>query len=511
MASQNQHLENVERHARNGNSNNPQLSNTQDSANENETGDREGTMNTYTFSANASLRLRESFGMFGSTDPALQLPSGMSSSSTSLRVPTAANRHDPLPPPPPPRSSHRGSPNAPLLPPHLGSSISGGGGPAAMDGDADGQVGPYDVLCGRHKHAFRNVGNRRFRVTVSMNLSRYTAAPTKGDKSKVILSVIEMIRAVGGRFLKWSSKRRMWVELDEKQTREKVGHALRDMAVTRSQSGKLGKDDDDYDDDHCRQRHRAASAVRRSNKQLGDGVYCYDDRYGYDVDDDDNFSALSASSDGFEDTSEPDFHDLSSPSEALNQKPSALPSHCPDGQVRSTFVRPPQLSSFKLSPEELQDLVHAQATEPGTPIDRHQHLHQHSLPCQDLLCGGGSPAAHGLLTRTHPIESSDMGASAQRQQRFPARPIDSTLVDSLILNMEEVQRLMAAEMIALESGTGGDGGHANAAPLPAGDQQRSFSYVFGGEDEMNKEQHHQHRLHHDDDSDSCASRQFRGK
>jgi hypothetical protein len=94
-------------------------------------------------------------------------------------------------------------------------------------------VGPYDVLSGRDKRSFRNVGNRRFRVTVSLYLTRYMEAETKSEKSRVIASVVDSVRASGGRFLKWSTKRQEWAELDDKHTREKVGHALRDTAVAK--------------------------------------------------------------------------------------------------------------------------------------------------------------------------------------------------------------------------------------------------------------------------------------
>lgn len=110
--------------------------------------------------------------------------------------------------------------------------------PECIESSADSSVGPYDVLCGRDKHSFRNVGNRRFRVTVALYMGRYMEAETKSDKSRVIALVVETVRANGGRFLKWSSKRQEWVELDDKHTREKVGHALRDTAVAKlGQSG----------------------------------------------------------------------------------------------------------------------------------------------------------------------------------------------------------------------------------------------------------------------------------
>ena len=95
--------------------------------------------------------------------------------------------------------------------------------------------GPYDVLCGRCKSSFNHVGNRRFRVTISMNVERYLATRSRHEKSALIVSVVRMLREeVGARFLK--KKGNAYVELGEKQAREKVGHALRDLAVHQQQS-----------------------------------------------------------------------------------------------------------------------------------------------------------------------------------------------------------------------------------------------------------------------------------
>lgn len=90
------------------------------------------------------------------------------------------------------------------------------------------EVGPYDVLCGRSAFALNNVGNRRLRVTVSMALHRYLSTPTRTGKTKVIDSIVASVKSSGGRFLKWRNSQ--WIELDGKQAREKVGHALRDMS-----------------------------------------------------------------------------------------------------------------------------------------------------------------------------------------------------------------------------------------------------------------------------------------
>jgi hypothetical protein len=96
-------------------------------------------------------------------------------------------------------------------------------------------LGPYDILCGRCKTAFNHVGNRRFRVTISLNVQRYLDTKSRHGKSALIISIVRMLREdVGARFMK--KKGKVFVELDEKHAREKVGHALRDLAVQQQQS-----------------------------------------------------------------------------------------------------------------------------------------------------------------------------------------------------------------------------------------------------------------------------------
>ena len=101
-------------------------------------------------------------------------------------------------------------------------------------------IGLFDVLCGRDRNAFNNVGNRRFRVSVSIALDRYLKASTRKEKSIVIRSVVEVVRRNGGRFLQESSVdgTKRYIELDEKRSHEKTGHALRDMALLRGTKSK---------------------------------------------------------------------------------------------------------------------------------------------------------------------------------------------------------------------------------------------------------------------------------
>ena len=91
------------------------------------------------------------------------------------------------------------------------------------------KLGTYDVLCGRCSTAFNNIGNHRFRATISVNLKRYINAETRSEKSAVIVSIVDfLMKEQGARFFKL--KNNSFVELDIKTIRQKVGHALRDAA-----------------------------------------------------------------------------------------------------------------------------------------------------------------------------------------------------------------------------------------------------------------------------------------
>lgn len=130
-------------------------------------------------------------------------------------------------------------------------------------------LGFYDVICGRHKAAFDNIGNRRFRVLVALAHEKYANAPTRAHKSIVIKDIVDSVHNGGGRFLQRLGCN--WVELDEKQTHDKVGHALRDMAVAskaKSSNRKLRNNSvDDSDQSNTSKSNSRASATPRSNLQ----------------------------------------------------------------------------------------------------------------------------------------------------------------------------------------------------------------------------------------------------
>ena len=98
--------------------------------------------------------------------------------------------------------------------------------------DDDSKLTEYDILVGRHKNAFNHVGNRRFRVVISSFLPKYFDSPSRTHRARLVLEIIEAIQRTGGRFVKGSSKGDggALVELNDKEKRNKVGHALRDAA-----------------------------------------------------------------------------------------------------------------------------------------------------------------------------------------------------------------------------------------------------------------------------------------
>ena len=87
-----------------------------------------------------------------------------------------------------------------------------------------------DVICGRNRSAFNHIGNRRFRVTISIFLRRYLDTPSRLDRSLLSHEIVETVLGSGSRFLKQTSSGE-WVELSATERRNKVGHALRDAAA----------------------------------------------------------------------------------------------------------------------------------------------------------------------------------------------------------------------------------------------------------------------------------------
>jgi len=86
---------------------------------------------------------------------------------------------------------------------------------------------PVDVLCGRGKTCFHHEGNDGFRMLIAEHSDSYKMAPTKKAKMEVVLLVVDIVIARGGRFLV-RNELRSWVDGGRKQGKKKTGHAFRD-------------------------------------------------------------------------------------------------------------------------------------------------------------------------------------------------------------------------------------------------------------------------------------------
>jgi hypothetical protein len=92
-----------------------------------------------------------------------------------------------------------------------------------------------DVCCGRGKQNWNMPGNINFRSVIRASVARYVAAPSKADKTAVVVSVVDEIRRQGGHFLKEQQELQYdsssdWYDIGDAAAREKVGHSLRDQA-----------------------------------------------------------------------------------------------------------------------------------------------------------------------------------------------------------------------------------------------------------------------------------------
>lgn len=94
--------------------------------------------------------------------------------------------------------------------------------------------GPYDIICGRDKLAQNHKGNFRYQHVVESFREEYENS-TKDEKTVVASKIVELVKRQG-RFLKYEEATGRWVELTDKQARNKVSNAFRSRrkAVVRS-------------------------------------------------------------------------------------------------------------------------------------------------------------------------------------------------------------------------------------------------------------------------------------
>lgn len=95
------------------------------------------------------------------------------------------------------------------------------------------QPGSYDVICNcRTQKSFDHVGNRRFRLIIENHSLNYDNAKSKLDKGIIVMSIFKTIQDAGGNFIRKSKKNsQQWEILSAAQSREKIGHSLRDALL----------------------------------------------------------------------------------------------------------------------------------------------------------------------------------------------------------------------------------------------------------------------------------------
>jgi len=99
---------------------------------------------------------------------------------------------------------------------------------------------PYDVICGRGSIPFNNIGNRRFRILISLNVNSYSKCDGRDRKGLFIRSLVSTFEQdIGVRFFKL--KNGQLTQLTQRQIRQKVGRALRDVLAFQESQLELEK------------------------------------------------------------------------------------------------------------------------------------------------------------------------------------------------------------------------------------------------------------------------------
>ena len=118
------------------------------------------------------------------------------------------------------------------------------------------ELGPFDVLCGRSKSCWNNIGNLRFREVVNAHLTKYLNSGSNFMRSvanrEIAYQLLDKSNPRGSfRFFKRTSKgsdgghdgegeQQALIELlDEKESTAKIAQALRDSAVRHKRKSKI--------------------------------------------------------------------------------------------------------------------------------------------------------------------------------------------------------------------------------------------------------------------------------
>ena len=110
------------------------------------------------------------------------------------------------------------------------------------------QLGPLAVVCGRGRVAQTLAGNKRFQCVIEEHLDQYITLKTKQDKSKLIRYVSQLCcDEIGFQFVKKQSGSRKqkigyeggdYINLNEQEILNKIGHSFRDSSMKQRKTNK---------------------------------------------------------------------------------------------------------------------------------------------------------------------------------------------------------------------------------------------------------------------------------
>ena len=86
-----------------------------------------------------------------------------------------------------------------------------------------------DVLCGRGRGFWGHDGNLLWRDVLLANHERYHNADTRAERSRIVASIVDDVRANGTLFVQHSEIDNCFFDIGNCKAREKTGQALRDM------------------------------------------------------------------------------------------------------------------------------------------------------------------------------------------------------------------------------------------------------------------------------------------
>ena len=103
------------------------------------------------------------------------------------------------------------------------------------------QPNAFDVICARGNKAKKHAGNVRFRRIIKERFRSYDNAPTKVDKSVIVLGILREIqdKSPDGGFIKKVDGQ--WYSVGDNSAREKIGQSLRDLLHTKYSSSTQAK------------------------------------------------------------------------------------------------------------------------------------------------------------------------------------------------------------------------------------------------------------------------------